>query len=113
MYTIKYEEYINDYMRKSYTKTFSSLSAIEDWMFDQMQQSYDRMWFPKTEPSRIEINPGRHSPNIWIYLISSSRGIEFSDGRFTNGQKHWSKEVQAWLKHCNERKNTPQFTFVE
>lgn len=113
MYTIKYEEYRNDYDRRSYERSFNSLTAVEDWLFDQMQQSYERMWFPSREPSRIEVSPVYGGPHIWIYMISSPRGIEFTDGRFTNGQKHWSQEVQTWLKHCNERKNKPKFVFAE
>jgi hypothetical protein len=113
MYTVKYEEYTNDYMRKNCSKNFSSLKAIEDWIFDSMQQSYNCMWFPKERPSRIEFTPLRYGPNVWVYLISSERGIEFTDGRFTNGQTHWSNEVRDWLKHCNERKTAPKFTFAK
>ena len=113
MYTIKYEEYNNDYNRRNLERTFTSLTAIEDWLFNQMQQPYDKMWFPVNEPSQIEATPVRFGPHIWIYMITSDRGIEFSTGRFTNGQKHWSKEVQNWLRHCNERKHKPKFTFVE
>lgn len=112
MYTVKYELYRCDYDRQSCVKTFSSLTAIEDWLFDQMQQPYERMWFPSKEPERIEATPVLYGPSIWIYQITSPRGIEFTTGRFTNGQKHWSEEVKVWLKHCNERKNKPKFVFA-
>lgn len=124
MWTVKGEEYICDYNRKPFTKTFSTLGAIEDWMFDMMQWSYaDHMSFPnkKSErniplerlPYRIEINPSPRAAHVWIYMISSSEGIEFSDGRMTCGQHHWSDRVRSWLNHCEERKNTPQFNFVK
>lgn len=113
MYTVKFEYYICDYNRKMSSKTFGSLTELENWLFDQMQQSYDRMWFPTKEPSRIEVDPGGKNPDIWIYYIESDRGVEFTTGKFTNGQKHWSKDIQKWLTHCNERKKTPSFKFVE
>ena len=113
-YTVRGEEYICDYNRKNFTKTFYSLEAIEEWLFEMMQWSYkDHMWFPKERPSRIEINPAPRSPEVWIYLITSERGVEFSSGKMTDGQAHWSKRVQEWLKHCDERKNKPNFTFAE
>lgn len=74
MYTVKYELYRCDYDRQSCVKTFSSLTAIEDWLFDQMQQPYERMWFPSKEPERIEATPVLYGPSIWIYQITSPRG---------------------------------------
>ena len=113
MYTVKYEEYVNDFTRRTYSKQFGSLKSIEDWIFDQMQQSYERMWFPTKEPYRIEFTPTYGGPNIWIYMITSERGIEFTEGRFTDGQKHWSNSVRDWLVGCNKRKKAPQFVFAE
>lgn len=113
MYTVKYEEYHNDYMRKNMSKTFNSMTEIENWMFDQMQQSYDKMYFPFREPSRIEFTPKWGGPHYWIYYIASERGIEFTEGHFTNGQKHWSKDIQSFLSRCRDRQKKPEFVFAE
>ena len=111
--TVRYEKYINDYTRSNHIEQFISLPHLEDWLFNQMTQSYKNMYFPTERPSRIEVRPGTRQPSIWIHMISSEFGIEFSDGLYTNNQTHWSKKVQDWLKHCKERQQAPEFTFVE
>ena len=113
MYTIRYEEYTNDYTRSTFIKNIGSLQGVEDWIFDQMQQTYERMYFPVNEPSRIEFSPSWRGPSIWIHMITSDRGIEFTDGTYTNGQKHWSNTVHDWLINCKKRQKSPQFVFVE
>ena len=64
------------------------------------------------DPERIEIKPSRESEYIWIHQISNEKGILFSDGTYTAGQKHWNESVKAWLARCIERKKNPTFTFV-
>lgn len=125
MVKIKYEEYYNDYFRRNHEKTFSNLTDLENWMFDQMQQDYSKshgMYFPTPEksarfhsegPSRIEFTPKLGGPTFWIRQIENYGGIIFSDGTFTSRKKHWSKEIQEWLKHCDMRQHSPKFSFVE
>lgn len=124
MWIVKGEEYICDYNRKPFVKTFTSLSAIEEWLFGMMQWSYaDHMCFPNKKSERnfpperlpytIEINPSPRGANVWIYMISSSNGIEFSSGKLTEGQRHWSERMKSWLNHCEERKTAPKFNFAK
>ena len=95
MLNVKLERYLNTFWRKDEAKSFASLSELENWIFDQMQQDYSR--------------------NTWaisIHQIESSEGIIFSDGRRTAGRKYWTDEVQAWLTHCEQRRRVPQFNFA-
>lgn len=126
MIKIKYEVYLNDFVRKNKEQSFSGLGELADWIFDQMEQDYQKdnfvMYFPTPKrvekfrtdgPSRIEFMPKRGEATIWIHQISSEKGIIFSDGTFTSGQKFWSKSVQQWCEACNERQHKPKFNFVE
>lgn len=124
MYVAKFERYWNDYRRKDETKTFSGLAELENWMFGQMQQDYTKdfvMTFPTPAaavrikadgPWAIEFRPKWGDENIWIHLIENDAGIIFSDGKFTAGLKHWIREVQEWLTHCEERRKSPKFNFA-
>lgn len=67
----------------------------------------------ETGPWKIEFKPKWGGEAIWIKEILNDQGIIFSDGSCTAGMKHWSKEVQSWLIHCEERRRTPKFDFVE
>jgi hypothetical protein len=114
MITVKYERYWNDYLRRFETKSFYSLSELENWMFDSIKRSYkNALRFPTSEPCRIEVAPSPTSELIWIHLIETDGGIIFSDGEMTDKHKHWSEEVKKWLMHCEERKNKPKFNFVD
>ena len=124
MITVKYERYWNDYIRKHEEKSFSSLADLEEWIFGKMQQDYAKaMSFPTVEaaarihnegPWASEFRPVWGEEAFWIHQISYSHGgIIFTDGKFTSGQRHWSKEVQSWLDHCKERCSAPKFNFSE
>lgn len=126
MLRVKYERYWNDFIRKNEEMSFLSLEGLEEWLFGQMKQNYTKnqfvMSFPTPEkaarigesgPWEIEFKPEYGGESFWIHLIQSEQGIIFSDGRFTAGQKHWSAEVQNWLRHCEERRKAPKFDFAE
>lgn len=120
MITVRYEEYHNDYHRKDHTMRLANLKDLEDWMFDQMKQDYSSkekgwlyMYFPVDEPSRIQFSPQYGGSNFWIHQIENENGIIFTDGGHTASRKHWSQEVQEWLKHCKERQYAPKFVFAE
>lgn len=126
MLKIKFERYWHDYRRKDEIKSFSNLTELEEWIFNQMQQDYTgnagTMSFPTPEkakrinaegPWRIEFRPKRGEEDIWIHQIETSDGIVFSDGKFTAKRKHWSVKIQEWLIHCEARRNNPPFNFVE
>ena len=38
MLNVKLERYLNTFWRKDEAKSFASLSELENWIFDQMQQ---------------------------------------------------------------------------
>lgn len=126
MLRVKCERYWNDFHRKNEEMSFHDLAELEEWMFTQMEQDYAGksyvMSFPTPEiaerirseaPWRIEFTPKWGGETIWIRQIKNERGIIFSDGTFTAGQKHWSAEVQNWLRHCEERRKAPKFDFAE
>lgn len=120
---VKYERYWNDYRRRDEVQSFADLDELANWMFGQMQQDYEKgMSFPTPEkaarinesgPWSIEVRPVRGEEHIWIHMIENNAGIIFLDGKFTSGQKHWSKSVQEWLVQCEERTKAPKFIFVE
>lgn len=115
----------DDFQKKNCEKTFSDLDELENWIFNQMKQDYNKygaMTFPTLKfynkygfsgPGRISFQPEYGDADIWIHKIESSQGIIFSDGTYTSGQKHWSRQVQEWLQHCDDRKRAPKFNFVE
>lgn len=125
MLRVKYERYWNDYIHKNEERRFRDLDDLEEWMFDQMEQDYTKkfvMCFPtpdaakrigETGPWKIEFRPKWGGESFWIKQIECERGIIFSDGTFTSGQKHWSEEVKTWLTHCEERRKTPKFNFAD
>ncbi len=126
MLKIKYERYWNDYHRVDEEAVFPDLTGLEEWIFGQMKQNYTAkqrvMSFPTPEaakrihsdgPWTIEFTPQYGGPDFWIHTIATSKGIIFSDGKYTAGQTHWSKDVQAWLEHCEQRRKTPTFNFVD
>lgn len=126
MFRVKFERYWNDYLRRHEEKHFSDLAELEEWIFGQMQQDYttnhSAMSFPTPKaaerikaagPWSIEFRPVWGEESIWIHMIDSPSGIVFSDGKFTSGQKYWSKAVQEWLAHCDQRQHAPKFNFAE
>lgn len=126
MVQIKYERYWDDYHRKNEEKSFQDLTELENWIFDQMKQDYTKerfaMSFPTPEiakrineagPWSIEFKPDRYGETFWIRQISDERGIIFSDGTFTAGLRHWSEDIKDWLQHCEIRRRSPQFDFVD
>lgn len=127
MFTVYYERYWCDFMRKQEEKTFYSIQELEDWIFGSMRRNYDdslAMFFPTPEilknigddpgkPSRIEFKPSASSETYWIHEIDGPNGIEFSDGTRTSGQKHWSRNVREWCIRCDKKRKSPKFNFVD
>lgn len=124
MIEVRYEQYWNDYHNKSELEKFRDLEALEDWMFENMQQNHNiYMRFPTPKaaerikangPWAIEFTPTYSGACFRIHQIKNDNGdIMFSDGRCTSGQKFWNKEIQNWLIHCDERKKNPKFNFAD
>ena len=129
MLKVKFERYWDDNHCQNDSISFSGgLASLEEWIFSQMLRDYSgengrhTMSFPtpsKVEqanasgPWTIKLYPSYNSPSIWIHLIENDKGVIFSDGQHTAGKKHWSQEVKNWLTHCEERRHSPVFNFVE
>lgn len=123
MIKITYEYYCMDYDRQhKLTKTFSDLKDLEDWIFETAIGDVSDCFvlnFPSEEncdPYRISIKLGYkfgHSHHYWIHQIENEKGIIFSDGTYTSKQKHWSKEVIEWCKHCEDKRHNLHYNFVD
>ena len=125
MIKVFFEEYYNDFFRKNHVKTFSDLQELEAWIFGQMRRDTREdfaMFFPTPEildrigsdgPGRIEFKPQHGGPDFWIHKIENYDGIIFSDGIYTSRKRHWSNDMKEWLRHCDKRKRSPQYSFVE
>ena len=51
MLNVKLERYLNTFWRKDEAKSFASLSELENWIFDQMQQDYSRNTWAMSFPT--------------------------------------------------------------
>ena len=123
MITVKYEEYTNDFIRQNKTKTFYSLSEFENWFFGLCDSGKfdDKIFVPIPErtdiwgdgPSRMEVNCVRtQNKCYWVHQIERNGAIIFSDGKFTDRQRHWNDETKELCRAMNQRKKKPVFNFA-
>ncbi len=121
MITIKYEEYHNDYYRSNKSKSFYNLSEFKNWFFGCCKGKYeDRISIPNPDsniwsdgPSCLEVNcVWEEGFTYWVHEISKDGGIIYSDGNYTNRQKHWNEETKQMCRDMLERKKKPIFNFV-
>lgn len=112
------ERYVNDWNRRDVVYEFAGLDELEEWLFDQSDDMYFSVYkkgrYPvyKDLPFAITVSLN-HDVILRIHRIDSEDGIIFSDGVRTKGKKHWSKKVEVWCKHCDERWSNPTFTFAD
>lgn len=128
MITVRYERYWNDYRKYDERQTFYSLEGVADWFFGMCRGSYkDGMYFTnpdKTYPYHKRDCDKLDSSSISIHSIATSDGysyhidqieidgvIVYSDGKFTNGIRHWNETIKQWLRDCRARQSNPQFNF--
>ena len=120
------EEYYNDYFKKQHVMEFPNLSNLADWIFGQMRTDYSgdslAMGIPTPEkaerikadaPWRIEFKPERGGPSFWIHQMKENGRIIFTDGTYTNGQRHWSQAAKEWCIDIEKRRKNPTFDFAE
>ena len=127
MIKIIYEIYANDYTRKNNNVMyFNTYDELYDWI---KANAYINPYHPhypffpyndynsKISFSSQTINPYpqlRYACSIWIHLIESDKGIEFTNGKFTSGQKHKSKQMNElfllWDKQIRQKQT---YNFVE
>lgn len=112
------------YNDEEFTKTFDSLDSFKDWIFSQYGvhthkngdcvyesnfKLYDKyniargIWIQLIDDIKISIH---------IHMVSDERGILFTDGKYTYGKKHASKEMEEFFADCEEKKKEQPFTFV-
>lgn len=121
---VRYEEYTNDYIRSNKTIMFDSISQFKDWIFNLCDGNYKKnIFIPIPErtdiwrdgPSRIEVNcMWTQNKCYWVHQIESGtweRKIYFSDGKFTDGTRHWNEDMKQLCRDLIERRDHPKFNF--
>jgi len=122
MITVYYEEYVNDYNRRKKTRDFLTLGGFEDWFFGLCKGDYKRdisvpnpeskIFKPAELPYSLDVNAMRTDGcHYWIHMIRN-KGIVFSDGKYTNRQKHWNDDTKDMCRRMLERRSNPKFDFV-
>lgn len=125
MIRISYELYGNDYTRReNLQKSFSSLEELHKWIVDNAyitSSALGKIYYPSENGfERISFYTqtmncfhGYRWCDCWIHKIESERGIEFTDGQYTQGQKHKSQQIKElfskWYKEDNQPK---QYNFA-
>lgn len=123
MVTVYYEEYTNDYNRRNKTKDFGSLAQFEDWFFGLCKRSYTEyigipdpdtaIFRPSEMPYALSVNAmWDDNCTYWIHMILRNNGIIFSDGKYTDRQKHWNDTTKDMCRQMLARRNNPTFNFV-
>ena len=128
MIKITYELYGNDYTRKEQlTKSFDDVEHMHQWILANAVINIgckyeDKVSYPYGNyDGRISFKThtlnefsGYRYCDCWIHMIESDRGIEFTDGAYTQHQKHKSKEFDnlfaLWEKEDNSVKT---YNFVK
>lgn len=123
MILVRMTQYWNDFHKKEVKELFRDLKDLEEWIFGQMRVDYsseqgrNQLSFPECDVEdriyRISVQPDYGESVYCIELIQDTdRGIIFSDGTFTAGQKHCTKKAREWLAGCEKRKKNPTFHFA-
>ena len=120
MIIISYERYVNDCSKTFLNKSFYSLKEFEDWFFGLCRGKYEKdISIPDPDSSYTKNGPGRISVNCvwtegcdyWVHKIVDCGKIVFSDGKETNGIKHWNDDIKNLCREMIQRQNNPQFVF--
>ena len=121
MIKVAYELYKNDYNRRIAEKTFASLNAFEDWFFGLCKGKYnDDISVPNPDngiwsegPSCMEVRCySTDGVCYWIRMIQIGNGIMYTDGKLTNGMKHWNEDAKEMCRRMLKRKKAPAFNFI-
>lgn len=104
MYTLKYELYNCDYLRKHEQKNFGSLSAMKSWIHENTIEDGYHKWLPRKDAiGAIEFGTKDRKFDMWIHEIDSDEGILFTDGKYTGQQKHMSDRIVEWVSGLRQR----------
>lgn len=123
MITITYELYGNDFTRKENLKrNFNNLEEMRQWINENAYTGFDKVFYPSKQGcGRVSFDTktmntfyGFKWCDCWIHMIESEKGIEFTDGTYTSGQKHMSEEIDAlFRKWTREDKEPKTYNFVK
>lgn len=122
MIQVFYDEYTNDFWKPQKERAFHTLADFKDWFFDLCKGKYedkisvpnpDRTDIWKDGPSAMEVNcVWEDNKTYRVHMLERDGAIIFSDGRHTNGQKHWNEETKQMCRDMIQRRKTPTFNFV-
>ena len=110
MLTVKYQEYYNDSHSHDRERSFANEQAFTSWC-QSFKTPVRSQLYPRKEviiPVTLTY-PVYDDVLIWIHQITSDKGIEFTDGVHTQGQKHLSDEMVRLFEQCKE---TPMYNFA-
>lgn len=124
MIRVRIIEYWNDFRQREYEEYFDGLRDLAEWIFRRMKADYSGrhgkrlLSFPECSTddriSEIWFRPEYAAHAFLIKQIEDvNLGILFSDGTYTAGQKHCTREVRLWLAECRKRQENPVFNFAE
>lgn len=122
MILIDYEEYTNDYCRNFKQKQMMDLGEFADWIFGLCKGKYgDDIHIPDPDskllpeymlPYMVEVQCKRTDGcEYWVHQIKQNGKIIFSDGKHTNGIKHWNDLMKQTCRDMLQRRDNPQFDF--
>lgn len=119
---VRCELYRNDFDRKEFDKKFFLLESLREWLFQICNRDYvTGMYFTSPDKpasmidySSISVRHSIYGGSVWVHMIQNSAtgGILYSDGKYTNKQKHISAEVRDWLRESRERQQSQKMFFV-
>ena len=69
MLNVKLERYLNDFWRKVEAKSFASLSELENWIFDQMQQQVG---------NSVPVAIGEFIKRCILRILQAQRQVQFA-----------------------------------
>ena len=122
MITVDYELYTNDYRRRFKKETFYNIQEFVDWIFKNCDGKYeDKISIPNPDttifkedemPYSIDVNRmWTRNDHLWVHQIRVDSTIVFSDGKHTNGLKHWNENMKQMCRDMLKRRSNPQFNF--
>lgn len=122
MIKVTYEAYYNNYSRNKQEKTFTNLEEFAEWLYSEA-----RIWSKYKEEPHPDVyfytkkicqeNVKVTTNNSYIYwdfcIEDTEKGIIYTSGKFTYGQKHCSTNFMEWLKKGERGELQPKLKFAE
>ena len=117
-YRVFAEHYYNDRCRTDHVLFFDDLdNDFRKWLDEHYNGSSLLVpWYQTRNGEdicRLDLGTQSDGGCWWIHEIDSNLGIEFTDGRRTNGKKHASKRIRCLLEEIWTEKQRPELRFVD